>query len=91
MAKDGSLTGTFTDRSGTVAISNASFRDPEVAFSVVRETPGGKIETVYTGRISGDTITGSNARPDKSPEAEKSNKKRQGDWVAIREITKPKK
>lgn len=91
LAKDGSLTGKLTDRSGTVAISKTTFHDPDIGFSVIRETPGGKTETVYSGHIVGDTITGTNARPDNSPEAIKTNKKRQADWTAVRDLTKPKK
>jgi hypothetical protein len=88
LTKDGTLSGTLADRSGAVVISDASFRGSDIEFSVVRETPAGKIVTTYSGRITGDTITGSNARPDNAPEAVKVNKKRQADWIATRQIPK---
>ncbi len=44
---------------GDTPISNASFKDDQIAFSVVREFNGNKFETKYTGKLAGDTITGS--------------------------------
>ena len=90
LAKDGTLAGTLADRSGTTSIKNVSLKGNQIEFSVVREIPGGKIETTYSGQLNGDTITGTNARPDKSPEAVKANKNRQADWIATREPAKNK-
>jgi hypothetical protein len=63
--KDGKLAGSLTmpGRGGgaptEVAISDASFKDDEVAFSLVREFNGNKMVTKYTGKLAGDTIKGS--------------------------------
>lgn len=62
--KDGQLTGTVTQpgrRGGAptvIDISNASFKDDVVTFSVVVEYNTNKTVTTYKGKLSGDTITG---------------------------------
>ena len=57
--KDGQLTGSLTGFRGETPISDASFKDGQVAFSVVREYNGNKVETKYQGQLDGDTIKGS--------------------------------
>jgi hypothetical protein len=57
--KDGQLSGSVSGFRGDTPISNASFKDDQIAFSVVREFNGNKFETKYTGKLAGDTITGS--------------------------------
>ena len=39
-------------------IQEATFKDCEVSFKVVRERDGTKMTFTYTGKVSGDTITG---------------------------------
>jgi hypothetical protein len=57
--KDGQLSGSVSGFRGDTPISNASLKDDQIAFSVVREFNGNKFETKYTGKLAGDTITGS--------------------------------
>jgi hypothetical protein len=83
--KDGNLTGTVSQpgRGGgdpvVTDISDASFKDGTVTFSVVREFNDNKIVTKYSGKLDGDTITGTVLAPgrggaDPTPR----------DWVAKR-------
>jgi hypothetical protein len=59
--KDGALTGSASGRPGTpdAAISAATFKDPDLAFTVERTFNDNKIVMKYTGKLDGDTITGS--------------------------------
>ena len=53
------LTGTMSGRGNQeTAIENASFKDGEVAFAVTRDRQGQKVTTKYKGKLSGDTIKG---------------------------------
>ncbi len=67
--KDGKLTGSVMQpgRGGgeptPIEISDASFKDDMVAFSTVREGQNGKQVTKYTGKLAGDTITGTVLAP----------------------------
>lgn len=62
--KDGALTGTVSGRGGDTPISDASYKDDgSIAFSVVREMGGNSITIKYSGKVAGDTITGSFVRP----------------------------
>ena len=82
--KDGKLTGTTVASEGprgpipAVAISDASFKDGVVAFSTSRETPNGARVTKFTGKLAGDTITGSMESPGRDGAAQKT------DWLAKR-------
>jgi len=82
--KDGELTGTmlgFESPMGKipdVAISDASFKDGAVAFSVTREFNGNKRTTKYQGKLEGDTIKGSSERPGRDGNLMKS------EWTATR-------
>jgi hypothetical protein len=84
--KDGALTGSITSpgRGGgdpvTTDISDASFKDGMIAFSLVREFNGNKIVTKYSGKLDGDTITGSSERPGRGDGAPPM----KTDWVATR-------
>ncbi len=66
---NGALTGTVTlpARGGgdpiSIDISDASFTDGTVAFSVVQTYNDNKRVTKYTGKLDGDTITGTLLRP----------------------------
>ncbi len=53
------LTGAMLGREGKeTPIEEASYKDGEVSFKVVRERNGTKMTSTYTGKVSGDTITG---------------------------------
>jgi hypothetical protein len=56
------LSGTVDNRAGKVTITNATFADDQVAFTVVREFGRGfrkqKITLNYAGKLAGDTIKG---------------------------------
>lgn len=57
--KDGKLSGNYSSRLGPAPITDASFKDEIVAFSVVREFDGNKFTIKYNGKLEGDTIKGS--------------------------------
>jgi len=61
--KDGALTGSVSSRRGDVAISDASFKDPAIAFSVTRTMGDQTMTTKYSGTLDGDTIKGSIVMP----------------------------
>jgi hypothetical protein len=53
------LTGTISGRDNTeTAIEEGSYKDGEVKFQVTRERDGKKNVSKYSGKISGDTLTG---------------------------------
>jgi hypothetical protein len=56
--KDGKLTGAYSNRFGDAPITEASFKDDVVAFSVDREIDGNKFTVKYSGKLEGDTIKG---------------------------------
>jgi hypothetical protein len=59
----GTLSGTYHGRLGDAAISDASFKDGVVAFSVARDYEGKPFLLKYQGTLSGDTLTGTVAIP----------------------------
>ncbi len=61
--KDGALTGTVAGRNGDTPITDASFKDDAIAFTVTRTFGDNTIKMAYTGKLDGDTITGSFDRP----------------------------
>jgi len=75
--KDGKLTGTLAGRRGETPISDATFADDHVKFSVVRERNDQKWTTKYDGKLEGDSIKGTVEMPGRDGgEAHKS------EWVA---------
>jgi hypothetical protein len=76
--KDGQLTGSVSGMRGETPISNASWKDNQIAFSVVREFQGNKFETKYDGKLDGDTIKGTTERTGRDGEVIKS------EWTATR-------
>lgn len=71
------LIGHMPGRNNTVTpIEDASFKDGTVAFAVTREFNGVKRTTKYSGKLSGDTITG------KSEGTDRDGKATTTDWVA---------
>jgi hypothetical protein len=57
--QDGKLTGDYNSRFGTAPITDATFKDDVVAFSVLREFDGNKFTVKYNGKLDGDAIKGS--------------------------------
>lgn len=57
--KDGQLTGTYTSPFGEAPISDGSFKDDAIAFSVEREFDGNRFTVKYQGKLDGDSIKGS--------------------------------
>ena len=55
---DGKLTGAYSSRMGEAPISDASFKDGAIAFSVKRERDGKPFTVKYKGTLAGDSITG---------------------------------
>lgn len=60
---DGKLAGTYHGRGGDTPITDASFEDGIVAFSVVRERDGNQFVIKYKGSLWGDSITGTIVLP----------------------------
>lgn len=76
--KDGQLTGSMSGFRGETPISDASFKDGQVAFSIVREFNGNKFETKYQGTLDGDTIKGTSEGTGRDGQVMKR------DWTATR-------
>lgn len=82
--KDGKLTGqqaaseTPRGPQPAAAISDASFKDGVIAFSVSREFNGNTRVTKYSGKLAGDTITGTIETPGRDGATQKT------DWAAKR-------
>jgi hypothetical protein len=73
------LTGAYVGgQSGTeTPITDGSYKDGKVSFSVTRERDGQKTTTKYSGELKGDTITGKSERP-------RDGQTQSSDWVAKR-------
>jgi hypothetical protein len=61
--KDGQLLGSLKSHRAETVITDASFNDPVVAFSVTREHDGESFTAKYSGTLDGDTITGTMEMP----------------------------
>ena len=72
------LTGTLGGGNREVEITDATFKDDKVSFTVVREQKGQKFTQKYSGTVSGDTIKG-------TIESERGGKSRSTDWEAKRQ------
>jgi len=73
------LTGSMPGRDNqSTPISDATFKENKVSFSVTRERDGQKFTTKYNGTVAGDTITGKTER-------ERDGQKTSTDWVAKRQ------
>ena len=59
----GALTGTYNGRYGEAPVSDASFKDGVVTFSVTRDYEGKPYTLTYQGALAGDTLTGTVAIP----------------------------
>lgn len=72
------LTGAILGRNDTeTAITDATYKDGDISFSVTREFNNNKFTTKYTGKVSGDTIKG-------KTETERNGEKQSRDWEAKR-------
>ena len=77
--EDDKLTGVMVRRDGTeTKIDDGKFKDGEVSFTVTRERDGQKFVMKYSGKVSGDTITG-------KTEFERDGEAQSRDWKAKRE------
>lgn len=72
------VTGTISGRNNDTAIEEGKIKGDEVSFQVTREFNGNKMVIKYTGKVSGDTITGKS-------ESQRDGQPRSRDWVAKRE------
>jgi len=63
---------------GETAISDGTFKDDKVSFTVTRELKGEKFTQKYSGTVSGDTIKG-------KIDSERGGKSRSTDWEAKRQ------
>jgi hypothetical protein len=73
------LSGAIVGRNGNeTAVSDATFKDGDVAFTVVQERAGVKTTTKYTGKLSGDEIKG-------KIERERNGQTNTQDWDAKRD------
>lgn len=72
------LTGTVSGRNNDTAIEEGKIKGEEVSFQVTREFNGNKMVIKYTGKVSGDTITGKS-------ESQRDGQPTSRDWVAKRE------
>lgn len=75
--KDGKLTGSVTGRRGETAISDATFADGSIKFSVVRERNDQKFIMKYDGKLEADAIKGTIEMPGRDGAAP-----RKVDWNA---------
>ena len=75
---DGKLTGTLSLGKLEAKIEDGTFKDGQVAFTVVRDRKGEKATTKYSGKLSGDTIKG-------TVESNFGGKSLKRDWEAKRE------
>ena len=57
-SKDGKLTGAYSNQFGNTAISDASFKNDEIAFDVARNFGGNTFVLKYRGKLEGDAIKG---------------------------------
>lgn len=73
------LTGSMSGRDGDqTAISDGTYKDGKISFSVTRELNGQKRTTKYNGTLGGDTITGKSER-------ERDGQTTSTDWIAKRQ------
>jgi hypothetical protein len=72
------LTGTIAQGNRDIAISEGTFKNDKVSFSVIREQKGEKLTQKYVGTISGDTIKG-------TIDTERGGRSRSTNWEAKRQ------
>lgn len=57
--KDGQLVGVFPGAKGETPVSSAAFKDDTVSFALVKNAGSQAITITYSGKLEGDSITGS--------------------------------
>jgi hypothetical protein len=62
-AKDGKIVGAYSNQYGDTEISNATLKDDDIAFDVVRDMGGQKFVVKYHGKLDGDSIKGTISAP----------------------------
>ena len=62
-AKDGKLTGAYSNQFGDTTISNASLQEDTIVFEIVRDFGGNKYVVKYHGKMEKDTIKGTIEAP----------------------------
>jgi hypothetical protein len=78
--EEGKLTGHIPARNNTVTpIDDGKYKDGEISFSITRDFNGVKRTTKYSGKLSGDTITGKS-------ETERDGTPVSSDWVAKKSL-----
>ena len=83
-SKDGKISGTYSNSYGEIAISNASFTNDLLTFTVDREIDGNKFTLKFQGKVEGDTIKGSAEVPGMN-----GGDARKLDWNGKRVVTTP--
>ena len=73
------LTGTVSGRNNDTAIEEGKIKGEDVSFQVTREFNGNKMVIKYSGKVSGDTITGKS-------ESQRDGQPTSRDWVAKRDV-----
>lgn len=73
------VTGSMKGRQNDTEISDGTFKDGTLSFSITREFNGNKRTTKYTGKIDGDTLKGSIEYPGRN-----GGEGRKVDWEAKR-------
>jgi len=71
------LTGAMSGRNGEIAIEDGQYKDGDLSFSITRERDGKKMTSKFSGKLTGDTITG-------KTEFERDGKSQSRDWEAKR-------
>ncbi len=83
-AKDGKLAGIYSNSYGETPISNATFKDDVLTFTVDREIGGNKFTLKFQGKVEGDTVKGSIEVPGMN-----GGDARKMDWNGQRVVTPP--
>jgi hypothetical protein len=76
VAGNGAVTGTLLDRAGEHPLTNLTVKDAKVDFTVLRDTPNGKVPIDYSLKLDGDRPKITIEYPDSAPAAKKAGKKR---------------
>jgi hypothetical protein len=82
--KGGQLTGSLSSRKSQTAIADASFQGDLVSFTVTREFRGQSATVKYSGKLTGDSITGTMESPGRDGGAPRTH-----DWTATRVVAAP--
>jgi hypothetical protein len=81
----GSITGTLSDRAGEHSLNDVSLKGNDLEFTIIRETPNGKVPVGYSLKLGSDKPKITIERPDYAPAAKKAGKKRVTEVEATRQ------